>query len=83
MPWCEECSKYLAPSAMSADGCCPKCLKPIADININGGLTAKTINIKKLAQSSADEDVSVPWHFKLLVGALIMYLSWRVIDLFR
>jgi hypothetical protein len=45
---------------MSADGCCPKCLKPIAEININGGLTAKTINIKKLAQSSADEDVSVP-----------------------
>jgi hypothetical protein len=52
-------------------------------VTINGQLTAKTLNLKKLAQSSADEDVSVPWHFKLLVGALIMYLSWRVIDLFR
>ncbi len=50
---------------------------------MNGQLTAKTLNLKKLAQSSTDEDVSVPWHFKLLVGALIMYLSWRVIDLFR
>ncbi len=68
---------------MSADGCCPKCLKPIAQININGGLTAKSINIKKLAQTSADEDVSVPWHFKLLVGTLIVYLSWRVVNLFR
>ena len=68
---------------MSADGCCPKCLKPIAQININGGLTAKSINLKKLAQTSADEGVSVPWHFKLLVGTLIVYLSWRVVNLFR
>jgi hypothetical protein len=58
-------------------------LEPIADVTINGQLTAKTLNLKKLAQSSTEEDVSVPWHFKLLVGLLIMYMSWRVIDLFR
>jgi hypothetical protein len=52
-------------------------------VTINGQLTAKTLDLKKLAQSSPDEDVSVPWHFKLLVGFLIMYLSWRVVDLFR
>jgi hypothetical protein len=68
---------------MLSDGSCPKCLKPVADATINGQLTAKTINLKKLAQGSTDEEVSVPWHFKLLVGALIVYLSWRVIDLFR
>lgn len=83
MPWCEDCAKYLAPSAMLADGSCPKCLKSIADVTLNGQLTAKTLDLKKLAQSSPDEDVSVPWHFKLLVGFLVMYLSWRVIDLFR
>lgn len=22
-----------------------------------------------------------PWHFKLLVGALVVYLSWRVVQL--
>ena len=68
---------------MLSDGSCPKCLKPIADVTINGQLTAKTLNLKKLAQSATDDDVSVPWHFKLLVGLLIMYLSWRVVDLFR
>ena len=68
---------------MLSDGSCPKCLKPVADATINGALTAKTINLKQLAQGSSEEDVSVPWHFKLLVGALIVYLSWRVIDLFR
>jgi len=68
---------------MLSDGSCPKCLKPVGDATINGQLTAKTINLKRLAQGSTDEEVSVPWHFKLLVGALIVYLSWRVIDLFR
>ena len=68
---------------MLSDGSCPKCLKPIDDVTINGQLTAKTLNLKKLAQSATDDDVSVPWHFKLLVGLLIMYLSWRVVDLFR
>ncbi len=25
MPWCEECAKYMAPSAMNEDGTCPTC----------------------------------------------------------
>jgi hypothetical protein len=25
MPWCEECAKYMAPSAMNDDGTCPTC----------------------------------------------------------
>jgi hypothetical protein len=25
MPWCEECAKYLTPSAMRPDGTCPTC----------------------------------------------------------
>jgi len=25
MPWCEECAKYMAPSAMNEDGTCPVC----------------------------------------------------------
>jgi hypothetical protein len=41
------------------------------------------LDLKKLAITDGEEDVPLPWHFKLLVGALVMYLSWRVIDLFR
>jgi len=26
------------------------------------------------------EDPKVPWHFKLLVGAVIAYLGWRAIQ---
>jgi predicted GTPase len=28
------------------------------------------------------DDEKTPWHFKLLVAALITYLSWRIIVLF-
>jgi hypothetical protein len=29
MPWCEECAKYMAPSAMNEDGSCPTCGNPV------------------------------------------------------
>ena len=82
MPWCEPCSKYFAPSAMGDDGSCPRCFA-IADMpTAHGAITAKNLDLKKLAAHD-EEDIPLPWHFKLLVGALLLYLSWRVIELFR
>lgn len=83
MPWCEVCAKYLAPSAMNADGSCPSCNRVIATTSINGSITSNNLDLKRLARGADDEDVSVPWHFKILVGALILYLTWRLIDVFR
>ena len=84
MPWCEPCAKYLAPSAMNVDGTCPQCGRAVQVASIHGRVTAKNLDLKKLARTGLDpdDDVSVPWHFKLLVGALVIYLSWRVIQLF-
>lgn len=28
------------------------------------------------------DDEKTPWHFKLLVVALLAYLGWRIVDLF-
>jgi hypothetical protein len=67
MPWCEECSKYLAPTAMNADGTCPTCGRPVGDI-------------EQRAEEEASE--ATPWHFKLLVGVLVVYLGWRFLQLF-
>jgi hypothetical protein len=83
MPWCEVCAKYLAPSAMNTDGSCPSCNRVVANTNINGSITSDNLDLKSLARGPSDEDVSIPWHFKMLVGALVLYLSWRLIDLFR
>jgi hypothetical protein len=31
-------------------------------------------------EASGDEKVKVPWHFWLLVGAVALYLGWRLIQ---
>lgn len=86
MPWCEECTKYLVPNALTTEGNCPMCGSTIAQSDVNGRpilqpITAKTLDLKSLARSTG-EDEKAPWHFKLLVAALIVYLSWRVVSLF-
>jgi hypothetical protein len=68
MPWCEECSKYLAPTAMNADGTCPTCGRPVGDVEQRAG------------EEAANE--TTPWHFKLLVVALVVYLGWRFVQIF-
>ncbi len=64
MPWCEECAKYMAPSAMNEDGTCPTCGRQIEE------------------RPEAADDERTPWHFKLLVVAAVLYMVWRLVDLF-
>jgi len=79
MPWCEECSKYWTPSAMNEDGTCPSCGRVVEAQQA----TSKNIDVKKLANGDVDEDqASAPWHFKLLMVLLALYLGWRVVQLF-
>lgn len=81
MPWCEECAKYWTPSAMNEDGTCPACGH---SVQAQQPITAKNIDLRKLA-AGADgnpDDAKAPWHFKLLMVMLAVYLSWRVVQLF-
>lgn len=82
MPYCTECAHYWAPSAMGTDGSCPRCHRRLATPPAVRNVSAKDLDLKKLAAGNDDEDLSAPWHFKLLVGALIVYLGWRIVDLF-
>ena len=66
MPWCEECAKYWTPSAMNADGTCPKCGRPV----------------EAPEPHESVDDESAPWHFKLLVACVVAYLAWRFIQIF-
>lgn len=79
MPWCEECAKYWTPSAMNEDGTCPSCGRPVEAQKA----TAKNIDVRKLARGEDDtDDPKAPWHFKLLMVLLVIYLGWRVVQLF-
>jgi hypothetical protein len=46
-------------------------------------ITAKNLNLRQLAAGEDDEDTAkAPWHFKLLMVLLALYLTWRIIQLF-
>ncbi len=79
MPWCEDCAKYWAPSAMTTEGACPTCGRIVEVPESSALLTAKTVNLKELA----GDDAKAPWHFKLLMAMLSLYFVWRIVDLFR
>ncbi|MEI8240155.1 MAG: hypothetical protein WCI22_12115 [Actinomycetota bacterium] len=81
MPWCEDCAKYLAPTAMNDDGTCPTCGRSLAE---QQPITAKNVNLRKLAagEGGEEKDMKAPWHFKLLMVLLALYLGYRVVQLF-
>ena len=65
MPWCAACSRYLAPPSVDADGTCPSCGRPVE----TAALATKTTL------------PPTPWHFKLMLGALALYLGWRFFEI--
>ena len=84
MPWCEDCAKYFAPSAMRADGTCPTCGRSLESQQPVTKVTGRSIDLRRLAAGAdgTPDDAKAPWHFRLLVVLLAVYLTWRVIDLF-
>lgn len=68
MPWCEECAKYHAPSALNDDGTCPVCGSDVG------------AGVERGDEAMAEE--KAPWHFKLLVVAVVVYLGWRFGQIF-
>jgi hypothetical protein len=80
VPWCEECAKYWAPAAMNDDGTCPTCGR-LVEAPVRQPITAKNINLRELAAREG-EDVKTPWHFKVLMVLLVLYLGWRIVQLF-
>jgi len=77
MPWCEECARYLAPSAMNSNGTCPSCGRAAA---ASDPVSGRTLDLKALAGGD-EADLRAPWHFRLMVALLVAYLGWRIVDL--
>ncbi len=83
MPWCEPCAKYFAPSALTTSGDCPSCGSQALLSDNTKKVTAKNLDLRALAASGGQGAEKVPWHFKLLVVLLVIYLGWRIVSLFR
>lgn len=64
MPWCDGCDRFYNPNTLEVDGSCPQCGRLVGE-----AATARA----ELSTGRA------PWHFKVLVAATTVYLSWRLV----
>ncbi len=71
MPWCDDCAKYLTPTALREDGACPTCGRAVGETDAADAPDAAV----------AIDDERAPWHFKLLVAAVAVYLGWRLVQM--
>ena len=75
MPWCDACTKYWAPNTVDDNGACPECKTVLAT---RGALRMEARSLGVPAPGETEGEVpKAPWHFKLAIGALVGYLSWR------
>jgi hypothetical protein len=71
VPWCDTCDRFLSPSTVLDDGACPTCGRAVDPGGAHAAVDAP-------ADAPADVDLGpIPWHLKLLAGALAVYLGWR------
>ena len=69
MPWCAACDRFLSPSTVRSDGSCPTCGRRV-DVRRAGASNATS-------PTTEQPPVPVPWHLKLLLAALAVYLAYR------
>jgi hypothetical protein len=69
VPWCATCDRFLSPSTVLADGSCPTCGRAVDPGSARAATAPETID--------DDELGPIPWHLKLLGGALAVYLGYR------
>jgi hypothetical protein len=78
---------------MTPEGNCPTCGRPldtpqvastVSAANAPAKVTAKNLDLRALAagEDATADDTSAPWHFKLMVFLLVVYLGWRVVEIF-
>jgi hypothetical protein len=63
---------------MKAGGSCPTCNKVLAT---KGALRmeARSLGVPGPGETEG-EAPKAPWHFKLMIGCLAVYLGWRVLQ---
>ena len=68
MPWCPSCAAFLSPPTVRADGSCPRC----------GEVVDRGRAQPAAEREARDEETQpIPWHLKLLAGAVAVYLGYR------
>ncbi|CAN5513532.1 hypothetical protein BH20ACT2_BH20ACT2_17190 [soil metagenome] len=74
MPWCDGCSRFYNPNSVAAVGECPDCGRPLTP--------ARPVATAEHGGKADGEPgaAKAPWHFWLLVVAVVAYLGWRALQ---
>ncbi|MBM3659494.1 MAG: hypothetical protein FJW95_08305 [Actinobacteria bacterium] len=88
MPWCTRCDRFLSPSTVTPTGECPRCGATVDPGHAHAAPPRADEAPPPIAAAPDDEitasdeetPLPIPWHFKLLVGALALYLGWRAVQ---
>jgi hypothetical protein len=65
VPFCPECDRFYNPNTLTETGDCP-----------DGHHVADPSD-----PAQAEPPAPVPWHFKVMLTLLVLYLTWRFIQL--
>ena len=80
MPWCPACERFLAPPSVTPEGRCPDCGQPVDP----GRARAAAVDDPSTSpphEAGAPEDLApVPLHLKVIGGATVVYLGWRLVQ---
>ena len=84
MPWCTHCDRFLSPSTVHTDGTCPSCGRVVDPGSARAATpttATPTIGTASTETSTGDDQPEpLPWHFKLLLVALAIYLAYRTLQ---
>ncbi len=84
MPFCEACARHWTPPSLGPEGNCPTCgarlrdpaTVPDADAAGPTGVEPST-GPAAAPPGEGEAQPNVPWHFTLLLIALVLYLGFR------
>jgi hypothetical protein len=79
VPSCDTCDRHWTPTSLRPDGTCPTCGRKLELKRPLGAPAGDGAGPEAEAATEAGTEVrpSAPWHFKVLLVALIVYLGWR------
>jgi len=74
VPWCETCDRFYNPNTLTEAGDCPTCGRHVADAVTTATDDAPPEKLRKF------NDEPTPWHFRVLVGGVGVYLAFRLVQ---
>jgi hypothetical protein len=76
LPWCDDCSKFWNPPQLVGSGECPTCGRSLAASA--GGEPAVAPAVPAGPVAAEEKTKGAPWHFKLLVVGVTVYMVYRI-----